>query len=175
MTVSASVTLRRAKSICFGPPKGVPYHAARAAIVVLGLMALACDSSSSPAPSAAGLNLTGSWSGQLGEQGSGSALRLTWVATQVGSSVSGTATLIKPASGVPASGALTGSMTGSQLTLGFAVPAGGVPGFPACTISGTGSAAATNQSISGTLAVTFTSCGGSGLEPAGSDRLVLAR
>jgi len=100
---------------------------------------------------------------------------MTWSATQNGSSVSGPATLIKPAFNVPATGTLGGTLTGSQLSLTYTVSSGSVPGFAACSIAGSGSATVTNSTVSGSLSTTFVSCTGSGLEPTGSDLLSLTR
>jgi uncharacterized membrane protein len=106
---------------------------------------------------------------------SGSALRLTWAATQAGTAVTGLGTLVKPAVNVPATGTLSGTMNGSQLALAYLAPAGSVAGFPSCAISGTGTATVSENSITGTLALNFTACAGSGLEPTGSDLLALSR
>jgi len=74
-------------------------------VFVAGLLAtLSACGNSSTAPSAP-LDLTGTWSGQLGQPGSTSALRLTWVASHTGNVVSGVATLVKPAFNVQARGA----------------------------------------------------------------------
>lgn len=144
--------------------------------VLLGLLSVssvACRGSTTM-PSAA-LNLSGTWSGLLGQSASGTALRVTWVATQSGNTISGSATLIKPAADVPATGPLVGTLAGTQLSLTYMVSTGGVPGFANCSISGSGSATATGSTISGSLAVTFTSCAGSGLEPTGSNQLMLTK
>lgn len=140
---------------------------------VLSISSVACGGSTSP--SSMPINLAGTWSGLLGQSGSGTALKMTWSASQDGSSVSGPATLIKPAANIPGTGILSGTLTGSQLSLTFAVPTGSVPGFAACSITGSGSATVTNSAISGSLAATFQSCSGSGLEPTGSTQLMLTR
>jgi hypothetical protein len=70
---------------------------------------------------------------------------------------------------------MSGTLNGSQLALAYLAPAGSVPGFPACAISGTGAATVSGNSITGTLALNFTACAGSGLEPTGSDLLALSR
>ncbi len=129
----------------------------------------ACESSST-APSEP-LNLTGTWSGQLGQPNSTTALRLTWVATQSGNIVSGIATLVKPAIGVQGRGAMTGTLDGDRLILAYAIPPDSIQGFPHCEIAGIGNATATNNSIAGTLALMFTSCAGTGLEPPGTNDL----
>jgi hypothetical protein len=138
---------------------------------LLAASAFSCHSEPSPSP----LNLTGTWSGRLGESGSGSALRVTWVATQAGTAVSGSATLVKPSLNVPATGTMTGTLSGNQLTLNYSVPAGAVPVYLSCTVAASGSAMATSQTISGTLETTFTFCLGSGLESPESAQLTLTK
>lgn len=133
----------------------------------------ACDDSPN-APSLP-LDLTGTWSGQLGQPGSTSALRLTWVATQSGNVVSGVATLVKPAVGVQARGAMTGILEADRLLLTYAVPPDSIQGFSSCEIAGIGNATATSSSIRGTLALRFTSCAGAGLEPPGTNDVVLTK
>lgn len=97
------------------------------------------------------------------------------MAAQTGATVSGAATLVKPATNVPAAGTLSGTLSGSQLTLTYSVPAGNVPVYLSCAVTGSGTATATDQTISGTLQTTFTSCLGSGLESPESPRLTLAK
>ena len=134
----------------------------------------ACDKS--PGAPSAPLDLTGTWSGQLGQAGSTSALRLTWVATHAGGDiVSGIATLVKPAFNVQARGAMTGSLNGDRFVLSYAVPPDSIQGFSACGIAGIGNATATNNSITGTLALMFRSCAGTGLEPPGTNDLRLTK
>lgn len=111
----------------------------------------------------------------IGQPQSGAALRVTWNAVQTGATVSGPATLLKPALNVPATGTMTGTLTGSQLALTYSVPAGAVPVYLSCTIAGTGSAMATSGTISGTLQTSFTNCLGSGLETPDSPQLTLSR
>jgi len=111
----------------------------------------------------------------LGQPQSGSALRMTWTASQTGATVSGPATLVKPALNVPAVGTMTGTLVSSQLMLTYSVPAGGVPVYLSCTIAGSGSATASSQTISGSLQTTFTNCLGSGLDTPESAQLTLTR
>ena len=141
-------------------------------IAVAVAIAGACRGSTSPSPP---LDLTGAWSGMLGQPLSGSALRMTWSASQTGATVSGPATLVKPALNVPAAGTMTGTLVGNQLMLTYSVPAGGVPVYLSCTIAGSGSATASSQTISGSLQTTFTNCLGSGLETPESAQLTLTR
>ena len=142
-------------------------------VVMFACITTGCGgSASSPSSS---LNLTGSWSGMVGQPQSGSALRLTWIATQSGTTVSGPATLVKPSTDVPATGTMAGTLTGSRLTLTYEVPAGSVPVYLSCTISGSGTATATAQSMVGALQLVFTNCLGSGLETTESPQFTLAK
>ena len=144
-------------------------------VVAAGLLAtLAACGSSSAAPSAP-LDLTGTWSGQLGQPGSTSALRLTWVATQTGNVVSGIATVVKPAFNVQARGVMTGILNGDRLILTYSVPSDSIPGFSTCEIAGLGNATATNDSIMGGIPLMFRSCAGTGLEPPESNDLRLTK
>jgi hypothetical protein len=133
----------------------------------------ACGSSSttpSPPP-----DLTGTWSGQLGQPGSTSALRLTWVATHTGNTVSGVATLIKPAVNVPARGAMTGTLQGDRLALTYVVFPDTIPGFATCEIAGLGNGTVTSNRIAGVLPLMFRGCAGTGLEPPGTNDMVFTR
>jgi hypothetical protein len=142
-----------------------------AVLLVAGQLAtLTACGSSSIAPSVP-LDLTGTWAGQLGQPGSMSALRLTWVATHTGNVVSGVATLVKPVFNVQARGAMTGILNGDRLVITYAVPPDTIQGFSTCEIAGFGNATATNNSITGAIALRFTSCAGTGLEPPGSNEL----
>jgi hypothetical protein len=142
---------------------------------VAGLLATvsACGGSST-APSEP-LSLTGTWSGQLGQPASMSALRLTWEATQTGNVVSGLVTMVKPAINVQARGAMTGIMNDDRLFLTFVVPPDSIQGFFRCEITGFGNATATNSSMTGQLALMFRECAGTGLEPPGSNELRLTK
>jgi hypothetical protein len=141
-------------------------------VVIAAALASSCGGSTSPSPA---LNLSGTWSGRLGEQQSGSALRVTWTATQTGMTVSGPATFVKPSLNVPATGTMIGTLSGSQLTLTYSVPAGAVPVYLSCTVAANGSATASSDTISGNLQTTFTNCLGSGLETPDSPQLNLTR
>jgi hypothetical protein len=143
-----------------------------AALCAAGLLVSlsACGGGSSTRPSPQ-LDLSGTWSGQLGQPGSTSALRLTWGATHSGNVVSGIATIVKPAVNVQGRGAMTGVVDGDRLFLTYAVPPDSIQGFPRCEIAGVGNTTATSSSISGTLTLMFTSCTGTGLEPPGSNDL----
>jgi len=144
-------------------------------VLVAGLLAALSACGGSPSAPSERLDLTGTWSGFLGPQGSTSALRLTWVATQTGDVVSGIATLVKPAVNVQGRGAMTGILNGDRLVITYAVPPDSIPGFSRCEIAGLGNATATNNSISGGLALRFTSCDGTGLEPPASSEFGLTK
>lgn len=142
-------------------------------ILLIAITAMGCGSSgSSPTPA---LNLTGTWSGRVGQPMSGSALQVTWTATQNGTIATGQATVVKPAANVPATGTMTGTLSGNLLTLTYNVPAGAVPVYLSCTVAGGGSATATTATISGTLPLVFTNCLGSGLETPDSPQLTLTK
>jgi hypothetical protein len=144
-------------------------------LVVLIVPAAGCGGESATSPVQA--DVTGTWTGLLGPSGSGSALRMTWAASQTGGSLAGPLTLVKPAANAPATGPLTGTISGSQLTLSYVVTAGSVTGFPDCGISGMGSGTLSGLTITGTLMLTFTSCSGasSGLEPPASSQFSLTK
>src|SRR5215831_20314670 len=103
----------------------------------VAVFAAACGGTTSPSPP---LDLSGTWSGRLGQQQSGSALRVTWTASQSGAKVSGPATFVKSSVNVQATGTMGGTLSGSQLTLTCNVPAGAVPVYLSCTIAANGSA-----------------------------------
>lgn len=144
-------------------------------VSVAGLLATLYGCGDSPSTPSAALDLTGTWSGQVGQPGSSSALRLTWAATQSGSVVSGLATLIKPAVGVQARGAMTGVLEGDRLLLTYTVPPDSIQGFSSCEIAGVGNATANRSSITGTLGLMLKSCAGTGLEPPGTSDLRLTK
>jgi hypothetical protein len=146
-------------------------------VFIAGLLATlsGCGNSSTAPTPPARLELTGTWSGQLGQPGSTSALRVTWVATHTGNIVSGVATLVKPAFNVQGRGAMTGILDGDRLLLTYAVPPDSIPGFAKCEIAGIGNATATNNSITGAIGLMFTSCDGTGLEPPGNNELRLTK
>ena len=133
---------------------------------------------SSPAPSQnPPLNLIGTWSGVVGAgSGGGRALRVTWTASQGGSTLFGPATLLtSPAvTDITFAGTLTGSLTGNQLSLRFT--GSPVSGSASCVASGTGSATISGGStMSGSVDVTFASCESLGLQPPTDDRLTLTK
>ena len=123
--------------------------------VAVGVLMAGCGDGgrTSTAPA---IDATGTWTGILGAPGSGSALRMTWIANQSGSLAAGPMTLVKPVPNVPATGPLTGVVSGGQLLLTYNVSAGSVTGFPSCGISGSGSGTLSGSTITGTLLLTFT-------------------
>ena len=140
----------------------------------LAMLSACGDSATAPTPPPQ-LNLTGSWSGIYGPAASGTALRMTWDATQTGNIVSGIATLVKPAVGVQARGALTGTLDGDRILLSLFVPTDSIPGHARCSITGLGTATATASRIAGSFPLMFGSCEGTGLEPPGTNELVLTK
>ena len=142
-------------------------------LLLLALLAAAC--SESTAPSQPLINITGTWVGMIGEPRSMNGLRVTWAAAQNGNTVSGIASVVKPIDNLPAAGILSGTMSVNQMSLRFTAPAGSVQGFSSCSVTGAGSAVATDQTISGTLTLVFTSCSGTGLQATGSDQLTLTK
>src|SRR5262245_22351418 len=97
-------------------------------------------------PPAAAINVSGTWSGP-GSDSFGPEL-VTWVLTQSGTSVSGTAALnaVDPADGSCGSchkvkrGTLTGTLSGSSLSVKMTFPAGGDVPTPICVAELTASA-----------------------------------
>ena len=144
-------------------------------LFVAGLLTASSACNESPTEPSAPLELSGTWSGLVGQQGSTTALRLTWVAGHTGNIVSGMATLVKPAVNVQGRGVMTGRLDGDRLLITFAVPPDSIPGFASCEITGIGNATATSDSIAGTIALMFRSCAGTGLEPPGSNELRLTK
>ena len=147
-------------------------RAAGTAVVVA--LCGACGDSTSPSDSSAGL--TGTWTGQIGSPGTGAAVRVTWAAIQSGSTMTGTATLVKPVNGVNVPGSLTAAQSGSQLTLSYLTSAGSVPSLPSCRVSGSGTAAVTSSNaISGTITLAVIACFGSGIESVTGAPITLGR
>src|SRR5262245_7552523 len=106
--------------------------------VLAGWLLTACGSTPptmvnpiAPPPPTAAVNLSGTWSG-TGSDSFGPEL-VTWVLTQSGTSVSGTAALnaVDPADGSCGSchkvkrGTLTGTLSGTSLSVTMKFPAGG--------------------------------------------------
>jgi hypothetical protein len=143
---------------------------------LLALIAWGCGSQSMT-PSTT-IDLSGTWSGSIGSgSGGGRALRLTWSATQTGNTVSGPATLTtSPAvSDLTFTGTLSGTVTGTQLSLRYVSKAGAIAGVPDCLVSGQGTGTAMATSISGQLDVVFTACDSLGLQAPTSSQFTLTR
>ena len=140
-------------------------------ILLLASVAAACGGSTT-GPSAS-LNLTGTWSGVVGMgSGGGRALRITWMATQEGSNLSGPVT-VRTSPALPDtefSGTLAGALAGNSLSLTLAAQPQAASG---CSLSGSGSASPTTDTISGNLTLTFAACGT--LEPPSNSQLVLTK
>jgi hypothetical protein len=146
----------------------------RAFVLIVLVICAACgDSDTSPSEPPA--DLTGSWTGQIGSSTSGTPLRLTWTATQAGSTASGAARLVNPAVGTEVPGTLTASIAGNRAGLSFSAPAGNVATLPACAVSGTGSGTIGANFISGTFSLTATGCAGIGIENVSGAAMVMSR
>jgi hypothetical protein len=147
---------------------------ARALFLIILVMCAGCgDSGTSPSKPPA--DLTGSWTGQIGSSMSGTALRLTWTATQAGSTATGAASLEKPAVGTQVPGTLTATIDENRAGLSFSAPAGSVPTLPGCAVSGTGSGTMVGNSLSGTFSLTAAGCASIGIESASSAAMLLIR
>lgn len=135
------------------------------------IAATACGSSSGSssggsanpaAPSAPTLNLAGSWSGKLlfsrddGTPDDNPGI-VAWTATQSGSSVTGPLTLTVHDNGGTETyqGTLSGSLSGTQLSLTLSFPTGTFAEVPACAITGAGTATPTTSAITSSLTITF--------------------
>ena len=147
---------------------------ARVCLLCALIAGAACgDSDTSPSDPPA--DLTGSWTGQIGTSMSGTAVRVTWTATQSGSTATGPARLVKPSVATEVPGTLTAAIDGNRAVLTFSAPAGSVPTLPACTASGTGSGTVGGNSIAGTFSLTSTGCGSIGIENAPGAAMVMTR
>src|SRR5436190_23925114 len=93
--------------------------------LVLGINFSCGCSPSGPSPP---VNMTGTWSGTLGQAVSSSSVRLVWDVSQSGATFSGPVAISKPADNVSLAGTLSGTANGQSLTLRYTVPAGSVPG-----------------------------------------------
>src|SRR5262245_31786662 len=103
---------------------------ARAFLLFMMVICVACGGSDTK-PSQPPADLSGSWTGQIGNSMSGTAVRLAWTAAQSGSTASGPASLVKPAVGTEIPGTLTATISGNQVGLSFSATAGSVPSVPA--------------------------------------------
>ena len=145
----------------------------RGSVLVLLLASVAAACGGSTTGPSGSLNLTGTWSGVVGMgSGGGRALRMTWMATQQGSNLSGPVT-VRTSPALPDtefSGTLAGAVAGNSLSLTLAAQPQAASG---CSLSGTGSASPTTDTISGHLNLAFVACGT--LEPPSNSQLVLTK
>jgi hypothetical protein len=93
------------------------------------------------------INVAGTWNGNLATL-LGTA-RVTWVLTQAGNAVTGTASVVDPTAGPLFNGPLSGSVSGSTLTYNVTIAAGGVPLVPGCSGRIDGTMAVNGSSMSG--------------------------
>ena len=152
---------------------------AKAAGIILALLTLIAPGcgGQSMTPSTT-IDLSGTWSGVVGAgSGGGRALRVTWSATQTGTTISGPATLTtSPAvSDLTFAGTLSGTVTRAQLSVRYVSNAGTIAGLPDCSVSGQGTGAATPTSISGQLDVAFASCDALGMQAPTTDQFTLTK
>ena len=120
------------------------------------------------------VNLTGTWSGVIGQgSGGGAALRVTWTATQNGSTATGPVSVLTspPVTDVMFSGVMTGTISGTQVSLTLS----GQPLVGSdCSLTGSGAASAASGNLAGSLDVHFSpACGA--LQPPSNGGFVLAK
>jgi hypothetical protein len=118
--------------------------------------AVACDDDPPAAPSQPQLNLTGTWTGDVVVQGA--TARMIWTLTHTGNTVSGPVVVTLPSGLVLLNGALSGTLSGSQLMYTITVPSGGIPSQPGCTGQLGGSGSATNTTLTGSYNVVTSTC-----------------
>jgi hypothetical protein len=80
-----------------------------------------------------------------------------------------------PVSNLGFVGILSGTLSGTQLSLTYVSSPEVVPGSAECALSGHGAAIIESSTMSGSLDVTFTACDGLNLEPPLSDHLAMTR
>src|SRR5687768_3210623 len=146
---------------------------ARVFLVTALIACAACDDSAAPSESTP--NVTGAWTGMIGSAMSGSAVRVTWTASQAGAGVLGVARLVKPAIGTEFPGTLSGLITGNQIGLKFTGGRLAVPSVPDCVVFGTGSGTISGNTITGTFTLMATSCAAIGIESLTDAALFLTR
>lgn len=146
---------------------------ARACLLSALIACAGCGDSMSPSDPVP--NLAGTWTGQIGSPMSGSAVRVTWSASQAGNALQGIARLSKPAIGTEVSGTLSGLMTGDQIGMLFTGGRLSAPTVPNCAVMGTGSGTVSGNAISGTFTLNVTGCDGVGIESAADAPLSLTR
>jgi len=129
------------------------------ALLVAAVLASGCGSSSESPTAPSGLNLAGTWAGNLGSN-SNDRNAVTWTATQSGSSPTGAfgITLDEGDALQKVNGTLAGTVSGTQVSWTLTFPAGAftAAGSATCSVTGTGtSSATTTSSISVSLNLTF--------------------
>lgn len=133
--------------------------------VVLAAASLAACQSNTSTPTAPGvttINVTGTWTGTGSD--SFSPELVTWLLSQSGNAVSGTAELkaVDPSDGTCGSchkvktGTLTGTLSGSTLTVSMKFPAGGDVPAPICVAELNATATVTDRRITATYTGTDT-------------------
>jgi hypothetical protein len=148
------------------------------AALLITVMVAGCGSANTALSPTPAVDLSGTWSGAVGAgSGGGTALRITWMANEAGATVSGTATLsTSPAvTDIKFVGSLTGTLTGSHISLMYAAAAEGVPATSGCSVAGGGSAVVSDATMSGNLSVTFSSCDALGLRPPAGNQFTLTK
>ena len=144
----------------------------RTVIAFIGLLVAGCGGM--PAMPTEPVNLTGTWSGVIGQgSGGGNALRVTWTAAQNGTTATGPVSVLTspPVTDVTFSGMMSGTISGTQVTLTLSgQPLAGSD----CSLTGTGTASAASGNLAGSLDVHFSSpCGA--VQPPANGGFVLAR
>jgi len=113
-----------------------------AMLVILSIVASACDDKSPTTPAPTQIDVTGRWATDITVQTIPT--RMTWTLTQTGTAVTGPV-LVGLANGIVLfNGFLTGTLTGSSLAYTITVGPGGIPSQPTCT-----------GQLGGTMAVSF--------------------
>ena len=130
-------------------------------VTLIGIVLLsACKGMTQPGSIPQGLDLSGTWSGDITVQGLSA--RMTWTLTQTNSSVSGPVVIALPNGVVLVNGTLNGTLAGSTLTYTITIPAGGIPTQPGCAgqLDGTVDATvAATSTLSGSYTLTSSTCG----------------
>jgi hypothetical protein len=114
------------------------------------VLAAACNGSPAQ-PSAAALDLTGTWNGQASDSsGPG---RMTWLLTQSGASFSGSLRMTDTNTGLTGRGSITGTVSDMAIQFTLSVAAGGFDEPNAsCAVQATGSGRTTTTEITATYA-----------------------
>ena len=119
----------------------------------------ACKGTTGPTSISQGIDLTGTWSGDITVQGLSA--RMTWTLTQTSTSVIGPAVIVLPNGVVLLNGTVNGTLANSTLTYTITIVAGGIPTQPSCSgqLGGTLTATvATTSTLTGNYSVTSSTC-----------------